>query len=344
MGLIAFTSRGMYCKAGDFFIDPWKPVQRALITHAHSDHARPGMAAYLAHHDSEEILKTRLGDHIRVQTVEYGRNLYINGVKVSFWPSGHLPGAAQIRLEHKGEVWVASGDYKVESDGLSKPFEPVACHTFISECTFGLPVFDWEPQDEVVRKIATWHFQNVEAGRNSVLYAYALGKAQRLIHALAPLVDQVWVHGAVAAASDALKRSGIVLPDYHKVEGMIKKSDKLRGQLIIAPPSARGTPWLSRFEPYASANCSGWMAIRGFRRRSQCDTGFVLSDHADWKGLLQAIKATKAKHIVVTHGYTDVFGRFLAQNGYRVQQEATRFSGESLSAEPQTDPIDYELS
>lgn len=333
MGLIAFTPRGMYCKAGDFYIDPWQPVDRALITHAHSDHARPGMKAYMAHHKAKEMLKVRLGGHIYLQTTEYGKQHVLNGVKVSFWPSGHLPGAAQIRLEYKGEVWVASGDYKLENDGLSTPFEPVVCHTFISECTFGLPVFDWEVQDEVVRKILAWHFLNVQEGRNSVLFAYALGKAQRLLHALSPFVNEIWVHGAVATACEALERNGIMLPVYRKVEGAFGKANKTKGQLIIAPPSARATPWLSRFEPYASANCSGWMAIRGFRRRAQTDAGFILSDHADWKGLLKAIDATRAQHIVVTHGYTDIFGRHLAQKGYRVEQELTRFLGETAGTE-----------
>ncbi|SFO42727.1 putative mRNA 3-end processing factor [Algoriphagus ornithinivorans] len=312
MNLLELTESGLYCPPAQVFIDPWRPVDKALITHAHSDHSRWGMRAYLAHHHSAEVMKLRLGEDINLQTLEYGDELLINGVKVSFHPAGHIPGSAQIRLEHKGRVAVVSGDYKVEDDGLSAAFEPVKCHEFVSECTFGLPIYKWESQKEIFNQINSWWKENAAEGRNSVLFAYSLGKAQRILQNLNPDIGEVFVHGAVWNTNQALLANGIFLWDVPKVTQEIPKS-KYKGALIIAPPSAMGTPWMRKFSPYRTGICSGWMAIRGTRRRRAADRGFVLSDHADWEGLIQAITATEAEKVYLTHGSTAVFGKYLQE-------------------------------
>jgi len=324
MPLLKFESKGIYCEQGDFYIDPWFPVNKAVITHAHSDHARSGMMHYLAHHLSKEVLKHRLGQEINIQTIAYNEPVFINGVQISLHPSGHLPGAAQVRVAYKGEVWVASGDYKTENDCLSEPFEPIQCHTFISECTFGLPVFDWEPQSQIFSKIGNWWQQNQNENRASVLYGYSLGKAQRILAGLNEEQGQIFVHTAIANINEALSQSGLRLPAYKKVADTDKKEDFSRA-LIIATPASANTPWLKRFGAYEAANCSGWMAIRGFRRRSS-EGGFVLSDHADWKGLLEAVKATEASHVITTHGYTSVFARYLNEIGIEATEVTTKFS------------------
>lgn len=310
--MLELTESGLYCPPAQVFIDPWRPVDKALITHAHSDHSRWGMKAYLAHHHSAEVMKLRLGEDINLQTLEYGDELLINGVKVSFHPAGHIPGSAQIRLEHKGRVAVVSGDYKVEDDGLSAAFEPVKCHEFVSECTFGLPIYKWESQKEIFNQINSWWKENAAEGRNSVLFAYSLGKAQRILQNLNPEIGEVFVHGAVWNTNQALLANGISLRDVPKVTQEIPKS-KYKGALIIAPPSAMGTPWMRKFSPYRTGICSGWMAIRGTRRRRAADRGFVLSDHADWEGLIQAITATEAEKVYLTHGSTAVFGKYLQE-------------------------------
>lgn len=322
--LLEFGENGIYCPAGDFYIDPWRPVQHAVITHAHADHARKGHAFYLAHEDSAGILRHRLGQDIALRTVAYGQSLYRQGVEVSLWPAGHVPGSAQVRVAYKGEVWVVSGDYKVEADGISTPFEPVRCHTFVTESTFGMPIYRWQPQASIFEDIHQWWKANQAAGKSSVIFAYALGKAQRLLAGLDPQVGPVYVHGAIAHTLDAMTHA-LRLP----FEPLRVTAKPLSGALVIAPPSVLGSPWLKRFEPVATAMASGWMSVRGIRRRRAMDNGFALSDHADWPGLLQAIEATQCQRVFVTHGYTHAFSRHLREHqgleSYAVQ---TRFEGE----------------
>jgi len=338
MPLLKFAPKGIYCEQGDFYIDPWFPVDKAIITHAHSDHARSGMGHYLAHHFSKEVLKLRLGQLINIQTIAYQESVFINGVEVSLHPSGHLPGAAQVRVAYKGEVWVASGDYKTENDGLAQAFEPIRCHTFITECTFGLPIFDWEPQSQIFLKINNWWQQNQNENKASVLYAYSLGKAQRVLVGLNGDLGEIFVHTAISNTNEALILNGLTLPSYRKVADADTNIDFTKA-LIIAPPSSANTSWLKRFGAYQAANCSGWMAIRGFRRRST-DGGFVLSDHADWKGLIEAVKATGASHVITTHGYTSVFARYLNEIGIEASEVSTRFSGNG--EEENANPIEIE--
>lgn len=326
--VLTFTDRGIYCPAGDFHIDPWRPVDRALITHGHADHAREGHTRYLATHAAGPVMRHRLGD-ITLEGIGYGETRRIGDATVSFHPAGHVPGSAQIRVEVAGEVWVASGDYKVEDDGFCEAFEPVTCHSFITECTFGLPVFRWRPQAEVAAEINAWWQANRDAGRASLLGAYSLGKAQRLLAAVDPGIGPILTHGAVENTNAVLRAQGLDLPDTVRVTPDTRAKDH-PGALVVAPPSALGSQWARRFGAASSGFASGWMQIRGIRRRRAGDRGFVLSDHADWQGLLSAIKDTGAENIYTTHGYTDIFARYLNEEGWNAQVVRTEFTGESL--------------
>ncbi|NBC88803.1 MAG: ligase-associated DNA damage response exonuclease [Alphaproteobacteria bacterium] len=324
--VLSFTDRGIYCPAGDFHIDPWRPVDRALITHGHADHARPGHNRYLATRAALPVMRHRLGD-IEAQGTGWGERLRIGDAEVSFHPAGHLPGSAQIRVSVGGEVWVVSGDYKTAPDGLCEPFEPLRCHSFISECTFGLPVFKWRAQAEVAAEIDAWWAANAAAGRASILGAYSLGKAQRLLAMVDTRIGPILTHGAVENTNAVLRAQGYPLPDTTRVTPQTDPG-VYPGALVIAPPSALGTPWARRFGTSSTGFASGWMRLRGVRRRRAADRGFVVSDHADWPGLLDAIAQTEAERIFVTHGYTDIFARWLSEAGYDAGIVDTRFGGD----------------
>lgn len=324
--LVMARPEGLYCPPGDFYIDPWHPVDRALITHAHADHARPGHARYLAPVAAEHVLRSRLGD-IALQTLPYGQAIEHNGVTVSFHPAGHVLGSAQIRIEHHGSVWVASGDYKLEPDGTCASFEPVRCDTFITESTFGLPIYRWRPAQETFADIAAWWRANASVERASVLFCYAFGKAQRILAGLrdAGALDTgtIVCHGAIEPLNAAYRKSGIGLPQTSRVSDVDKVS--LRTALVLAPPSAAGTPWMRRFGDFSDAFASGWMQLRGARRRRALDRGFVLSDHADWPALHEAIAATGAGRIIVTHGQVPVMVRALREQGLLAQSFDTEY-------------------
>jgi putative mRNA 3-end processing factor len=324
--LLEFTDRGIYCPPADVYIDPWRPVPRALITHGHSDHARWGHGAYLCTPSAAPVIRYRLGD-IRLETLDYGHQRAINGVNFSFHPAGHIVGSAQIRVEHRGEVWVVSGDYKLENDGLAEPFEPVACHTFITESTFGLPIYRWAPQQAVMREINDWWRTNQAAGKTSVLFAYALGKAQRLLAGLDTSIGTIYTHGAVENTNKILREQGVVLPRTVRVNSTIPKQS-FPGNMVIAVPSALGSPWLRKFQPAALGYASGWMQMRGTRRRRSVDRGFVMSDHADWAGLNTAVQETGAERVFVTHGYTETFARWLREQGLEAGIVKTAYEGE----------------
>lgn len=330
--LLEISPAGIYCPQGDFHIDPWRATERAIITHAHSDHARWGMKSYLAHKDSEAVLRLRLGQDISLQNVEYGETYTLNGVKVSLHPAGHIIGSAQVRVEHGGQIWVVSGDYKLENDGFAAPFEPIKCHTFITESTFGLPVYSWKLQEHIFDEINQWWASNAENGVASLLSGYSLGKAQRILMNLNQEIGPIFTHGAVEATNQALRESGIYLPSSQRVIGTgdnkHKKSD-FRRALIIAPPAAIGSAWAKKFEPASVGIASGWMRLRGTRRRRAADRGFVLSDHADWSGLNQAIEATEAEKVYVTHGYSNIYAKWL-RDQYNIEAEPleTLFEGE----------------
>ncbi|WP_299826830.1 ligase-associated DNA damage response exonuclease [uncultured Roseobacter sp.] len=328
---LTFTDHGIYCAAGDFYIDPWRPVDRALITHGHADHARSGHQRYLATNAALPVMRHRLGE-ITAQGVPYGEVVSIGDAQVSFHPAGHVPGSAQIRVEVAGEIWVASGDYKTEDDGLSEPFEPQRCHHFITESTFGLPVFRWQPQAQIAREINDWWAACAAAGKTAFLGAYALGKAQRLLTMLNADIGPILTHGAVEATNKVLRAQGIDLPEtVHATAEIDPKA--YPGALVLAPPSALGSAWARKFGAQENAFASGWMQLRGVRRRRAGDRGFVISDHADWQGLLDTIRETGAENIYVTHGYTDIFTRYLVENGWNAQVVPTEFEGETLDTE-----------
>ncbi len=323
MDVVVLRPEGLYCPAGDFFIDPWRAVDRAVITHAHADHARTGHAHYLAAVPAERVLRARLGN-INLQTLAYGEKTVINGVTVSLHPAGHVLGSAQVRLEHGGQVWVASGDYKTGADFTCAAFEPVRCHTFITESTFGLPIYRWKPQTETFADINDWWRGNAAAGRASVLLCYSFGKAQRILSGIDPSIGPVICHGAVEPLNRAYRDSGVALPATQMVSDITDKN-VFKHALVLAPPSAQGTPWMKRFGDYSDAFASGWMALRGARRRRGVDRGFVLSDHADWPGLHQAIAATGCEQVIVTHGYVPVMVRHLEQQGLKARAFETEY-------------------
>ena len=314
-GLLTFSPKGIYCPRADVFIDPTHPVDKAVITHAHSDHARWGHKYYVAQRQNKEILKLRLGQDIHLTLKEFGESFTINGVKFSFHPAGHIWGSAQVRVAYKGEVWVASGDYKTEADHFSPDFEPVRCHTFITESTFALPVFQWKPQAQIMDEINQWWSANAQAGKASVICAYALGKAQRVITSVNRDIGPIFVHGAVWKVHEALNRDGADLPKVTYTSDEVNKSTDFAGSLIVTPSSAMGTSWMRKFHPYEVATVSGWMNVRGIKKRRNSGRGFVLSDHADWDGLNRAIKETGAESVWVTHGYTETYARWLRQQG-----------------------------
>lgn len=330
--LLEFNDRGIYCAAGKFYIDPWKPVDDAVITHAHSDHARWGNKSYLAHDLSLEILKYRLGADIRIQTLPYGETIFKNGVQLSFHPAGHVIGSAQVRVEYKGEVWVVSGDYKLEDDGVCAPFEPVKCHSFISECTFGMPVYKWRNPGSIHNDINAWWAKNIEEGRGTVIVGYSLGKAQRILQHLDMSLGKVYTHGVIENTQEALRRNGVLLNPTTRITPESNKDDVRKG-IILAPPSSVGSPWMRRFQPYEFGYCSGWMALRGAKRRRAADRGFVLSDHADWDGLTQAIEATGCETVYLTHGYTASFSRYLSEIGYDAHEANTLYGGDEAVEE-----------
>ncbi len=323
--LLVFNDKGIYCEKAKVYLDPWKPVDHAIISHGHADHSRWGHKKYITHHSNVPIIRHRL-DEIVVTGKEWNETFTINGVKFSLHPAGHIIGSSQIRVEYKGEVWVFTGDYKMEDDGVAVPYESVKCHSFITECTFGLPAFKWTPQDQVMTDVNNWWQQNREDGRTSVLFGYSLGKAQRLLKYLDPSIGKIYTHGAIENMTEVL-RPQLKMPETIRITRDTKK-DELKGSIVLAPPSAQGTPWIRKMVPFVTASASGWMTFRGARRRRAIDKGFVLSDHCDWQGLLEAIEGTGCEKVICTHGYTEIFSRFLREKGYDARTEETQYEGE----------------
>jgi putative mRNA 3-end processing factor len=338
--LLQFTGKSIYCAQADTHIDPWIPVDRAIITHAHSDHARWGSRHYLAHKDSEAILRLRLGSDISLQTVEYGEKFMINQVEFSLHPAGHIIGSAQVRVAYHGEVWVASGDYKLEDDHFSAPFEPVKCNVFITESTFGLPIYKWEPQQKIFAEINNWWAQNQAQDKTSILMGYSLGKMQRILKGIELGDQEIYAHGAIYILNEKLREAGFNLP---KLTLVTKETDKklFRGALVLAPPSVDGSTWIRKFNPFSLGYCSGWMALRGAKNRRAVDQGFVLSDHVDWADLNKAVVESGAEKVYVTHGYTSIFSRWLNDKGIEAGEVTTMYGHEDETAEgPGTDELD----
>jgi len=325
--LITATAKGLYCAAGDFYIDPWQPVEHAVITHAHGDHLRGGSAHYYAAARGAAVALHRLPAGAVLKPLGYGESVQFGDTRVSLHPAGHILGSAQVRIERAGEVWVVSGDYKRDPDPTCEPFEVVSCDVFISEATFALPVYQWTPADLVAREILEWWHANRARGAASVLFAYALGKAQRVLAELAKVTDEpVFLHGAVAGLVDAYRAEGVVM--LPTAPATVAKAASYSGALILAPPSAAGSPWMRRFGEHRTGFCSGWMRVRGDRRRRGYDRGFVLSDHADWPSLLRTFRETGARRILLTHGHSDTLCRYLQEQGVAASALRTEYGAE----------------
>jgi putative mRNA 3-end processing factor len=337
--LLKVTEKGLYCEDGDFYVDPWRPVDRAVITHGHSDHASWGHRHYLCSVNTAPILRIRLQTTLTIQILPFDEQVDINGIKVSLHPAGHILGSAQVRIERGGEVWVVSGDYKTEADRTAEAFEPVRCNTFITETTFGLPIYKWIPEAEVFQDINLWWARNQEAGKASLIMGYSLGKAQRILSGLEAELGPIFVHGSIKRINEAYLSAGIHLPEAGYT-GEVKAGFDYSKAIIVAPPSAQGTPWMRRFGTVSTAFASGWMAVRGNRRRRAADRGFVLSDHVDWPSLLSAVRATGAERILTTHGYGEEVARYFREVGFESEALPTRFIGESLDSS--TENLDEE--
>ncbi len=327
MELVQSTDRGLYCPPGDFFIDPWRPVARAVITHAHRDHLCDGCQSYLTAAAGEGILRARLPAGTQIDTLPYGQSIEHNGVRITLHPAGHILGSAQVALAHRGEIWVITGDYKIQEDPTCTPFEPVRCDVLFTESTFALPIYRWPAAAEVFAEINTWWRTNQTRGWASLLYCYALGKAQRVLAGIDPSIGPIYTHGALERMNAVYRQAGVPLPATTHVGELPRDTDWSQA-LIMAPQSARGTVWTRRFTPASTGMASGWMRIRGTRRRRAIDRGFVLSDHADWPGLQQVIQETGARRIGVTHGYVGVMTRWLREQGLDAREIATPFHDE----------------
>lgn len=314
--LLEMTKKGLYCSKGSFYIDPTGAVERAVVTHAHADHARPGSTHYLCAPETVHLLKDRIGADISVQALPYGERLGISNIVLSLHPSGHMLGAAQVKVEQNGEAWVVTGDYKRTPDPTCLPFEPLRAHVLVTECTFGLPVFTWPPADQIISAIIAWWETNARAGRTSLLLVYAFGKAQRIIAELglreSSLPGDLFGHWSVLKGCDAYRKAGVILNEMHNVKEIVPR-DILKRALVMAPPSALGTAWVNRLRPSVSALASGWIADPQYRKRT--DDGFVLSDHADWDDILGTVRESGAQQVYLVHGYTETLARYLREDG-----------------------------
>jgi putative mRNA 3-end processing factor len=329
--LVVLRSEGLYCPEGGFFIDPWHPVDRAVLTHAHADHARSGHGQVLCSSRGLPVFQARLGEQTAFQTLDYEKPLRVGGVTVSLHPAGHVLGASQVRIEKNGWVWVVSGDYRVAADSSCDAFTPVKADVFITETTFGLPIYRWQPQQVVVDELIRWWQQQRQQGHACLVYTYALGKAQRLLMAINACIGMnagpgpVYVHAAVAKMNAAYRLVGIPLPPDQTPPPRLSAGD-----LVLAPQSVQGSHWLGRQQvPVAQANVSGWMTVRGARRRQPGVRGFVLSDHADWPGLLWAIAQSQASRVILTHGQTAFMARWLTAQGVQAETFQTEFDAQA---------------
>ncbi|MEO7658244.1 MAG: ligase-associated DNA damage response exonuclease [Pyrinomonadaceae bacterium] len=330
--LISLTPRGLFCKQGDFYIDPWLPVEKAVVTHAHADHAYRGSKNYLVASEGESLARIRLDPESTIESQKYGAVTELNGVKISFHPAGHILGSAQVRVEYKGEVWVMSGDYKLTPDATCTAFESIKCNFFITEATFGLPIYTWPSPESVFAEISDWWRQNQDRGKASVIFSYSLGKAQRVLNGVDRSIGPIFTHGSVERLTEAYREAGVDLPETTYV-GNVTNKKEFAGSLIVAPPSAQMSTWMKRFGPQSTAFASGWMMVRGARRRRAVDRGFVLSDHADWPELMTAIRSTDAETVYVTHGFADEVVRFLNETGVNAEPLKTRFVGDDAAGD-----------
>jgi len=312
--LLEVTPSGLYCPQGDFYIDPWRRVPRAIVTHAHADHARPGCDRYLCASPGKLLLRERVGSRAPIDTLRFHESIVINGVHVSLASSGHILGAAQVVLEHGGVTWAVTGDYKTQADPTCDPFQQVEADVLITESTFGLPLYRWQDPDAIAAQINQWWRDNQQNGRTSVLLAYSLGKAQRLAAMIDPSIGQIVAHGAVMKMVRAYRDSGVRLPPIDAVPSSARKVGGGRA-LVIAPPSVRGSRWLRLFGDVKVAMVSGWMFLQSEWHTRGFEHGFAISDHADFPGLISVIEGSRARRVLVTHGTSESLAELLRQRG-----------------------------
>jgi len=356
--LIITTDRGLYCPLGEFYIDPWRcdPSMRAITTHAHSDHAKVGCGSYLCPPSGEALLRTRLGHGITVQTHPYGlaHSLRMGGVNISLLPAGHVLGSAMVRVSratpspspvNDGGTWLVTGDYKRAADGVSETAEPCACNTLITESTFGLPIYRWRPAAVLSDELNRWWQSCQREGRTAVVFCYALGKAQRIAAMADASLGKIMAHGAPLKLCEVYRTCGVALPPIKAVDAAEVKQLAKSGaaSLIIAPPSADGSTWMKKLGDCSRAFASGWMMVRGNRRRRSLDKGLVVSDHCDWPALLRTIAETNAEHVGVTHGFITPMVRYLTERGLHAFPVETRFVGEQDAA-ASDEPVPAEIS
>ena len=311
--LLRLTDKGIYCAIADVYLDPHRAVDKALISHAHADHAYPGSKYYLSADSSKSILKHRIGQNINIESLPYGKSLQINGVEFTFYPAGHITGSALILTEHKGERWLYTGDFKTEKDGVSEDFEALKTHVLITETTFGLPIFKWRQQENVMREINAWWANNKSQNKLSVIYAYSLGKAQRILKYLEPSIGRILLHKSVFELSQIIENQGVAFPQFELYNQLMGQKD-LNGSVLIIPPNSDHTYYKSRIKDFEIATCSGWNATLkkyGNVPNSEC---FVLSDHADWDGILNTVKDCEAEMVLTTHGFTAQSAKYIDEN------------------------------
>lgn len=303
------TKKGLHCPPGDFFIDAWNPVPICIVTHAHGDHAYPGHRLYIAIEETLKFLRHRFGQNLPTKTLQYGEKIKMGGCWISLHPAGHVLGSAQVRIEDAQGVTVISGDYKRAADSSCVPFEVLKCDVFVTESTFALPIYQWLSSELIGEQITKWWLDNASQGHPSVLFCYPLGKSQRIMSLLLGHQKKIYVHGSIFPFAKIYEEMGIALAPFSEWS----EESAFSEDLILAPPSAAGTPWMRRFPASKTALASGWMQVRGMRRRQALDRGFVLSDHADWQALLRTIEETEAKIILTTHGNSATLARFLRE-------------------------------
>jgi putative mRNA 3-end processing factor len=311
---------GLYCQPGDFFIDPLRPVPRAVITHAHSDHARPGHGAVLATPETLALMATRMGlalNGTSTQPLPTGETQNLGGTKIRLAPAGHVLGSAQVVIDFEGSRAVVSGDYKRAADPTCAPFEPVQCDVFVTEATFGLPVFTHPPATTELQKlldsVATF------PDRTHVVGAYALGKTQRLIAVLRAVGfdDPIYLHGALLPVCAAYEAMGVKLGDLRPAT--VTQKAELAGKIVLAPPSAIADRWARRLTDPVTAMASGWMRVRQRAKASGIELPLIVSDHADWPELLQTLDDVAAPEIWVTHGSEEALIHAATQRGIRAR-------------------------
>ena len=310
---------GLYCEAGDFWIDPLQPVGRAIVTHAHADHARAGSGDYHTASDNLPILAARIGEGAPHHGHEWGRPFELGDTRVTLFPAGHIFGSSWVRIESDAGTWGVSGDFKRAADPTCPPFHPEPVDVWLTECTFGLPVYRWPAPEQVIDEILQWWRDCRKANRPAVLFCYALGKAQCILAELAGRTDEaVWLHGAMRPLVDAYREAGVaMLPT--RLVSEAEKAEKFAGQLVLAPPSAAGSTWMRRFPGHSAGFVSGWMRIRGNRRRRGYDRGFVMSDHADWPALVDTVADMKASRVITIHGNGEALAGYLGARGLQTE-------------------------